>query len=64
VANADALAKTTLERLRADPGANAVVLGSYTVLPGKGENGIRLDIRVQDTSMRLIRFGGRFSYAA
>jgi len=50
VANADALAKTTLERLRADPGADAVVLGSYTVLPGKGENRIRLDIRVQDTS--------------
>lgn len=46
----DTLAKTTLERLRTNPGADVVVLGSYTLLPGKGENRIRLDLRLQDTS--------------
>lgn len=46
----DSLAKATLERLRVDPGADVIVLGSYTPLPGKGEKRIRLDIRVQDTT--------------
>jgi hypothetical protein len=41
----DTLAKSTLQRLRVDPGADVVVLGSYTPLPGKGSNRIRLDIR-------------------
>src|SRR5580698_4629815 len=45
----DSLAKTTLERLRTNPGADVVVLGSYTALPGNGDKRIRLDIRVQDT---------------
>ncbi len=45
----DSLAKETLERLRTNPGADVVVLGSYTPLPGKGERRIRLDVRVQDT---------------
>jgi eukaryotic-like serine/threonine-protein kinase len=44
------LAKGTLERLRQNPGADVVVLGSYTPLPGKGERRIRLDLRVQDTA--------------
>ena len=44
------LAKGTLERLRQNPGADVVVLGSYTPLPGKDETRIRLDLRVQDTS--------------
>ena len=44
------LAKGTLERLRQNPGADVVVLGSYTPLPGKGETRIRLDLRVQDTA--------------
>jgi eukaryotic-like serine/threonine-protein kinase len=46
----DTLAKATLERLRQNPGADVVVLGSYTPLPGKDERRIRLDLRVQDTA--------------
>ena len=46
----DSLAKATLERVRAESGADMVVLGSYTALPGKGQKRIRLDIRLQDTS--------------
>jgi DNA-binding winged helix-turn-helix (wHTH) protein/tetratricopeptide (TPR) repeat protein len=45
----DSLARSTLERLRTNPGADVVVLGSYTLLPNSGENRIRLDIRLQDT---------------
>jgi DNA-binding winged helix-turn-helix (wHTH) protein/tetratricopeptide (TPR) repeat protein len=45
----DSLAKNTLQRLHTNPGADVVVLGSYTPLPGKGERRIRLDVRVQDT---------------
>ena len=45
----DSLAQGTLERLRTNPGADLVVLGSYTLLPGNGKNRIRLDIRLQDT---------------
>lgn len=44
------LARTTLEQLRSNPGADVVVLGSYTPLPGKDEQRIRLDLRVQDTA--------------
>ena len=46
----DTLAKTTLDRMRKNPGADLVVLGSYTPLPGKDEKRIRLDVRVQDTA--------------
>jgi eukaryotic-like serine/threonine-protein kinase len=49
-AQAGTLAKTTLEQLRKNPGADVVVLGSYTPLPGKDEQRIRLDLRVQDTA--------------
>ena len=45
----DSLAKETLKRLHTNPGADVVILGSYTPLPGKGERRIRLDVRVQDT---------------
>ena len=50
LADEDTLAKATLERLRENPGADVVVLGAYTLLPGKDENRIRLDIRAQDTA--------------
>ena len=50
LAEEDTLAKATLARLRTNPGADVVVLGSYTLLPGKGENRIRLDLRLQDTA--------------
>jgi eukaryotic-like serine/threonine-protein kinase len=45
----DSLARATLERLRINPGADVVVLGSYTSLSGNGDKRIRLDVRVQDT---------------
>jgi eukaryotic-like serine/threonine-protein kinase len=48
LADEDTLAQSTLQRLRTDPGADVVVLGSYTLLPGKGK--IRLDLRIQDTA--------------
>jgi eukaryotic-like serine/threonine-protein kinase len=50
LADEDTLAKATLQRLRTNPGADVVVLGSYTPLPGNGKNRIRLDIRLQDTA--------------
>jgi eukaryotic-like serine/threonine-protein kinase len=50
LADEDTLARATLARLRTNPGADVVVLGAYTLLPGKDENRIRLDIRVQDTA--------------
>lgn len=49
LADADSLAPTTLTHLRKDPGADIVVLGSYTLVPGNPRKRIRLDIRVQDT---------------
>jgi len=46
----DTLAKSTLQRLRTDPGADVVILGSYTPIVDHGTNRIRLDIRLQDTA--------------
>jgi len=46
----DSLSKATLNRLRTSPGADVVVLGSYMSLPDKGEDQIRLDVRLQDTA--------------
>ena len=46
----DSLAKSTLERLRANPGADYVVVGSYTLMEGDAFKRIRLDLRLQDTS--------------
>jgi DNA-binding winged helix-turn-helix (wHTH) protein/tetratricopeptide (TPR) repeat protein len=46
----DTLAKPTLARLRKNPGADVVVVGSYTPLPGKDQDRIRLDVRLQDTA--------------
>lgn len=46
----DSLAKATLERLRANPGADYVVLGSYTLVPADAGQRIRLDLRLQDTA--------------
>src|SRR5271157_379952 len=47
--NGETLAKSTLDRLRQNPGADVVVVGSYTTTPGKTGDRIRLDIRLQDT---------------
>jgi DNA-binding winged helix-turn-helix (wHTH) protein/TolB-like protein len=49
LADEDSLAKGTLARLHTNSGADYVVLGSYTALPGNGDRRIRLDVRVQDT---------------
>lgn len=49
LANEDTLAKSTLQRLRTNAGADVVVLGAYTPMPGNGQVRIRLDIRLQDT---------------
>ncbi len=48
--NEETLAKSTLARLRKNPGADLVLVGSYTPLPGKDQDRIRLDLRLQDTS--------------
>ncbi len=46
----DSLGKSTLERLRTNPGADLVVVGSYTMIPANAERRIRLDVRLQDTA--------------
>jgi DNA-binding winged helix-turn-helix (wHTH) protein/tetratricopeptide (TPR) repeat protein len=45
----DSLGKATLQRLRTNPGADYVVLGSYTLMQADAGNRIRLDLRLQDT---------------
>jgi DNA-binding winged helix-turn-helix (wHTH) protein/TolB-like protein len=52
LADTEALAKDSLARVRADVGADYVVLGSYTALANEGKKGrsrLRLDLRLQDT---------------
>jgi eukaryotic-like serine/threonine-protein kinase len=44
----DSLARATLERLRDNPGADYVVLGSYTLMQADAR--IRLDLRLQETA--------------
>jgi eukaryotic-like serine/threonine-protein kinase len=46
----DSLAKATLLRLRTNPGADYVVLGSYTPMHAGAEKRIRLDLRLQETA--------------
>jgi DNA-binding winged helix-turn-helix (wHTH) protein/tetratricopeptide (TPR) repeat protein len=46
----DSLSQSTLKRLRTNPGADLVILGSYVMLPNGGEPKIRLDVRLQDTT--------------
>ncbi len=46
----DSFGKSTLQRLRTNPGADVVILGSYTMLPHDTERKIRLDVRLQDTA--------------
>jgi eukaryotic-like serine/threonine-protein kinase len=49
LADAETLAKATLTRLRQNPGADVVVVGSYTPMEQDGRKYIRLDVRLQDT---------------
>ena len=46
----DSLSKSTLQRLRTNPGADAVIVGSYTMIPADPKHRIRLDVRLQDTA--------------
>lgn len=46
----DSLGKTTLQHLRTNPGADVVVVGSYTMIPSDLKRRIRLDVRLQDTA--------------
>lgn len=46
----DSLAKSTLQRLRTNPGADVVVVGSYTMLRNDSKRRVRLDVRLQDTA--------------
>ncbi|HEV2617526.1 MAG TPA: tetratricopeptide repeat protein [Candidatus Acidoferrales bacterium] len=46
----DSLGKSTLQRLRINPGADLVVVGSYTMIPADPKRRIRIDVRLQDTA--------------
>ena len=46
----DSLGKSTLQRLRTNPGADVIVVGSYTIVPSDPKHRIRLDVRLQDTA--------------
>ena len=46
----DSLGKSTLQRLRTNPGADVVVVGSYMIMPADPQHRIRLDVRLQDTA--------------
>jgi DNA-binding winged helix-turn-helix (wHTH) protein/tetratricopeptide (TPR) repeat protein len=46
----DSLGKSTLQRLRTNPGADVVVVGSYMMMPNDPGHRIRLDVRLQDTA--------------
>ena len=46
----DSLGKSTLQHLRTNPGADVVVVGSYTMIPADPRRRIRLDVRLQDTA--------------
>lgn len=48
--DAEAFSKDTLARIRKNLGTDYVVVGSYTVLPDKSANRIRLDLRLQDSA--------------
>jgi len=50
LSDVDSLSKSTLQRLRTNPGADVIVMGSYITLPRDPKRGIRLDVRVQDTA--------------
>ena len=50
LADSGTFSKDTLARMRANMGSDLVVVGSYTVLNGKSNGSIRLDLGVQNTS--------------
>ena len=50
ISDAETLAPDTLARVRANLGADFVVLGSYVALAGAGGPSLRLDVRLQDAA--------------
>jgi DNA-binding winged helix-turn-helix (wHTH) protein/tetratricopeptide (TPR) repeat protein len=50
IGDADTLARSTLDNLRVNPGADVVVVGSCTPIEESGKKRIRVDIRLQDTA--------------
>jgi tetratricopeptide (TPR) repeat protein len=50
LADADSLARDTLAKIRANLGAELVVLGSYTALGKESGGQLRLDLRLQDAA--------------
>ena len=51
IADFDSLARDTLARVRERLGSDLLVLGSYTTLGDKAGGQIRLDVRLQDTTL-------------
>ena len=51
IAEVDGLARDTLARVRERLGSDLLVLGSYTALGAKAGGQIRLDVRLQDTTL-------------
>jgi serine/threonine protein kinase/Tfp pilus assembly protein PilF len=49
LADSDTFAQDTLRRISNSIGTDAVVSGSYVVIPGKPDGKIRVDLRVQDS---------------
>ncbi|HKT48552.1 MAG TPA: tetratricopeptide repeat protein [Candidatus Acidoferrales bacterium] len=49
LADADSYAPETLKKIRTISGSDAVVLGSYVVVPNRGGGQIRVDLQIQDT---------------
>jgi DNA-binding winged helix-turn-helix (wHTH) protein/tetratricopeptide (TPR) repeat protein len=50
IVGADSFSKSTLASLRINPGADLVVVGSFTPLEEKGQKSVRVDVRLQDTT--------------
>ncbi len=50
ISDADSFSQATLQSLRVNPGADIVVVGSYTPVEEKDQKRIRLDVRIQDTA--------------
>src|SRR5439155_10745194 len=50
LADSESCAKETLQRIRANVGADLVLLGAYTALGASSGGQVRLDLRLQDTA--------------
>src|SRR5579885_3583355 len=57
--DADSYAPETLRRIRTISGSDAVVLGSYVVVPSRAGGPIRVDLQIQDTGSGATLFRDR-----